>query len=245
MYKVDPARDLNGAWNVNTGMGNYDVEPAITGTAISKQWALFSSQLSSGALGADSPIGGTLAVRSDTTQRVAIFFGTGGLESHTTTAPNEFYAIYADTGEIRSKMTGTCTSNKCEKFYGGAVVTNEQVIFTRTMDPEVGTASCDLGSTKVTAVALEADANGDFTADFTEDVASAVMGALYGDAGAVYFATLSGDVSRIGTPRAPQAGDDTRSTVPIQQYGEGNENSTSNTVGSLAPLTLMGWRQVY
>jgi len=245
VYKVNPALDLEGAWNVNTTYGAIEVDAAVTGAASSRQYALFSSRLSSGALGADSPIAGTLAVRADATTRVAIFFGTGGLESHATTMPNEFYAVYADTGEIRSKRAGTCSSNKCQKFYGGAVVTTEQVIFTATVDPEIGSASCDTGATQVTAVALEADGAGDFATDFIQDVASAVMGALYGDAGAVYFATLSGDVSRVGTPRATNAGEDSTSATPIQQYGDGNENSSTTTVGTTSSLTLMGWRQVY
>ena len=175
---------------------------------------------------------------------MVLFFGTGGLENHPVTRQNEFYAIYADTGEIRSKMTGACNASMCEKFYGGAVVTTQQVIFTRTTDPAVGTTTCDTGSTKVAAVSLEAGTGDQFTVDFTQSVASAVMGALYGDAGALYFATLGGDVSRIGTPRASAAGGDSASST-INPFGQGNESSTTGTVGTNTPLTLLGWRQIY
>ena len=95
------------------------------------------------------------------------------------------------------------------------------------------------------AVSLEAGANDEFATDFTIDVASAVMGALYGDAGALYFATLGGDVSRIGTPRAARAGDDSRATTQPSPFGVGNESATTGTVGTNTPLTLLGWRQVY
>ena len=249
VYKVDPARDLAGGWNDNTGLGALAIDGAVTShpdgsTTTTDQFALFSTRRTSHALGADSPIAGTLAIRSDASTRVVLFFGTGGLESHPVTRPNEFYAVYADTGQIRSKMAGSCNASMCEKFYGGAVVTTQQVIFTRTTDPAVGTTSCDTGSTKVAAVALEAGAGEDFTVDFTQSIASAVMGALYGDAGALYFATLAGDVSRIGTPRSPDAGGDSAGPG-VNPFGQGNESSTTGTVGSNSPLTLLGWRQVY
>jgi hypothetical protein len=241
VYKLDPAKDLNGAVNDNTGLGTI---LADTNSGV-PQMALFSTQTTSGALGAQSPITGTLAVRTDASTRVAIFFGTGGLESHAVTAQNEFYAVYADNGEIRSKMAGSCVGNSCEKFYGGVVVTPEQVILTRTRDPAVGTGTCDVGSTVVQALQLnENAATGEFEEDFSQSLSSAVMGALYGDAGALYFATLSGDISRIGTPRAASAGGDSTSGTPPPQFGEGNETGTG-TVGNADALALLGWRQVY
>ncbi len=75
-------------------------------------------------------------------------------------------------------------------------------------------------------------------------MASVKMGALYGDAGALYFATLSGDVSRIGTPRAANAGDDSNSASPPPQFGGVSEGGTGS-VGSADALALLGWRQVY
>jgi hypothetical protein len=240
VYKLDPARDLDGGWNDNAAMGSILVED-IAGA---RQMALFSTAVSPGALGQESPITGTLAVRSDDSTRVAIFFGTGGLESHPVTRQNEFYAVYADTGEIRSKRTGACVGGSCEKFYGGVVVTPEQVILTRTRDPRIGTGTCDVGATVVEALQLDADPSGSFETDFTQTLTSAVMGALYGDAGALYFATLSGDVSRIGTPRARDAGGDSTSTTRPPQFGEGSESGTG-TVGNADALALLGWRQVY
>jgi hypothetical protein len=239
VYKLDPAVDLDGAYNDNSTLGTFEVDD-ISGA---KQMALFSTRLTSNALGEDSPIAGTMAVRTDSTSRAVLYFGTGGLESHPVTETNEFYAVYADTGEIRSKLVGTCASNICEKFYGGVVVTTEQVIFTRTKDPQVGTSTCDLGSSVVEGMRLDPDGNGDFAVDFTQNLSSAVMGALYGDAGALYFATLSGDISRIGTPRATVAGGDTTAATPPNPWGTGGEGD--GVVGNADELTLLGWRQVY
>jgi Tfp pilus tip-associated adhesin PilY1 len=242
VYKLDPAKDLDGGWNDNSTMGTIEVED-IGGV---KQMALFSTATTAGALGAQSPIAGTMAVRSDTTSdRIVLFFGTGGLESHPVTETNEFYAVYADTGAIRSKLTGVCSNNTCEKFYGGVVVTSTQVILTRTKDPVVGTATCDLGSSVVQGMALTADTNGDFIEDFSQTLGSAVMGALYGDTGALYFATLSGDISRIGTPTYADAGD--RSADPNADVYAGGSGSGAGTgqPGIADRLTLMGWRQVY
>ena len=47
-----------------------------------------------------------------------------------------------------------------------------------------------------------------FTSDFDLGVSSAVMGGLFGDAGAIHFATLAGDVARVGTPRTATPGGD-------------------------------------
>ena len=239
VYKVDPARDLDGAWNDNRDLGVFQVD-VVDGA---RQTALFSTRTTPGALAADSPIAGTMAVRSDGTSRVVLFFGTGGLESHPVTATNEFYAVYADTGEVRSKLTGACAGGTCEKFYGGVVVTRDQVIFTRTRDPRVGTGTCDLGSSVVQGMAISAATTGEFDVDFTQALSSAVMGALYGDAGALYFATLSGEVSRIGTPRAPDAGGDSGASTPPPQWGNAGEGDS--VVGAADQLTLLGWRQVY
>lgn len=243
LYKLDPAKDLDGGWNDNRDYGEFEVED-ISGV---KQVALFSSDLTSGALGAEAPIAGTVAARADNTSRVVLFFGTGGLESHEPSTPNEFYAVYADTGEIRSKHVGTCSGGACEKYYGGVVVTPEQVIFSRTIDPVVGSQACDLGTTVLQAMDLNAGSNGEFTEDFSQSLSSALMGAVYGDAGAIYFATLGGEISRIGTPRSSTAGGD--SSLPsgsLPTYGTGSENEGGPvTIGTTEPLTLLGWRQVY
>ncbi len=240
VYKVAPGVDLAGGWYNNTGMGLIAANTSPDGKP---QMALFSTKTTVGALNSNRPIAGTIAARTDSSTRMVLFFGTGGVESFSTTSTNEFYAVYSDTGVIRSKITGSCTAAGCEKFYGGTVVTPEQVILTRTIDPAIGTSSCDPGSSKIQAVQLNKNASNNFVTDFTLSVSSAVMGSLYGDAGAIYFATLAGDVARIGTPRAAVAGGDT--TAGQQQgMGVGDVATGSATVGTTSGFTLMGWRVV-
>jgi len=236
VYKVDPARDLGGGWNVNADMGTIPAR-APRGNQL---YALFSTKSTSGALGFKAPIAGTLAARPDASTRMVLFFGTGGIEGYDPSKLNEFYAVYADNGEIRSKHVGRCAGGRCEKFYGGAVVTNEQVIFSATTDPAVGTNTCDPGQTTIYGLRLNPDAAGDFVGDFSQPVASAVMGAMYGDAGAIYFATLSGEVVRVGSPRATDAGGDSSA-------GNGGGIANGGDGGALlgSALTIMGWRQVF
>ncbi|MGH9887805.1 MAG: hypothetical protein ACREBE_19895, partial [bacterium] len=138
VYKLNPAVDLAGGYLSNTGMGSITATTTPDGKT---EYALFSTKLTSGGLGSDRTIGGTIAARTDATTRMVLLFGTGGLESVPATSANAFYAVYADTGAIRSKALGTCTLGACEKFYGGVVVTPQQVIFTKTLDPAIGTNS--------------------------------------------------------------------------------------------------------
>ncbi len=237
VYKVDPARDLGGGWNVNDGLGSIEAD-VVDGQQL---YALFSTLDTDEALGVESPIAGTLGAQIDgDTSRLVLFFGTGGLESHSVAEQNAFYAVYADTGEIRAQMAGACPGGRCEKFYGGVVVTREQVMFTRTVDPRIGTGTCDRGTSVIQAVQLSTLEDGQFAVDFEVNAAAATMSALYGDAGAVYFSTLGGDVVRVGSPRATEAGGDsaTGSANDPLEEGEGT--------GSLdSPMSLLGWRQVY
>lgn len=240
VYKLAPGVNLSGGWLANTGMGSILANTTPDGKA---QYALFSTKLSSGALGQDRPISGTIAARTDGTTRMVLFFGTGGLENVSANVTNGFYALYADTGAIRSKLIGTCNAKGCEKFYGGTIVTPEQVILTRTTDPVIGSGTCDLGSSTVQALVLDGNGTQNFLSSFTLAVSSAVMGALYGDAGAIFFATLSGDVARIGTPRAGSAGADTAANYQ-QGTGSGDVPATGTQVGTNSAFTMMGWRVV-
>ncbi len=237
VYKLDPSKSLGNGWNDNSGLGTYEVEAPASGT---KHYAVFSTERTPGALGKQSPIAGTLGATNDVTDRMTVFFGTGGLESHPTNARNEFYAIYASDGSIRSTEKGDCVGGRCEKFYGGVLVTAEQVVFTRTIDPAIGTGTCDLGSTIIQGMALSTATTGAFEEAFQRNVGAAVMGALYGDAGALYFANLSGESVRVGTPRVASAGGDSAAPGGIPQMP-----TTPNVPGTTSALNLLGWRQVF
>lgn len=240
VYKLNPAVDLTGGWYSNVGMGLLPVNATPDGQI---EYALFSTRLTLGSLGADRPIAGTLAARTDSTTRMVLFFGTGGIESVPATSANAFFAVYADTGAVRSKVLGSCNNGTCEKFYGGVVVTPQQVLFTRTVDPAIGTSACDTGSSTISGVQLNPGTGTNFTSDFNLAVSSAVMGGLYGDAGAIFFATLAGDVARVGTPRTTTAGGDTLAGR-TQGMGAGDQATGTQQVGTTSGFTLMGWRVV-
>ncbi len=236
VYKIDPGQNLGGDYMSNTGLGGISIGMS-NGKA---RYALFSTG-QAGALGGGEqrPIVGTIGARSDGTTDMVLFFGTGGTEGLSPTLVNEFYAVYAQDGTIRNKLTGTCAAGRCEKFYGGVVVTPDTVIVQRSVDPIIGGGVCDFGSSSVQAYGL----NAPYTQVF--DISSidgqpihAVSGPLYGDAGALYFATVSGEIKRIGAPRATVAGAD---TAAGHTPGQGaSEAATSAS----APFTMIGWRVV-
>jgi len=140
-------------------------------------------------------------------------------------------------------VLGSCNNGTCEKFYGGVVVTPQQILFTKTVDPAIGTSACDTGSSTISGVQLNPGTGTNFASDFNLAVSSAVMGGLYGDAGAIYFATLAGDVARVGTPRTAVAGGDT-AAGRTQGMGVGDLATGTQQVGTTSGFTLMGWRVV-
>ena len=232
VYKINPAQDLSGAFMANADMGPISLAQK-NGRA---RAALFSTASTTNALAAQRPIVGTIAARTDATTDIVLFFGTGGLESQAPSLVNEFYAVYAKDGRVRNKLTGTCASSRCEKFYNGVVVTPTAVIVQRSVDPVIGGGSCDFGSSKVQSYGL----NDPFAQQF--DLSSsggvpyrAVTGPIYGDAGALYFATVAGTIERIGAPRSATAGGDSTT-------GAIHANGTSETTFVNAPFTLLGWR---
>jgi len=175
-------------------------------------------------------------MQHDNTPHTVRLFSPGGLKSEDVAYNNEFYAINSDTGAIRSKYVGACspTPRRCEKFYGGVVVTTEQVIFTRTID---AVDACDPGSSEIVFAGIDDSASSpgefDFEAIPSVAIPGAAVSSLFGDAGAIYVATLGGQIVRIGTPRAAGAGGG---------IGGGNEGGE---IGVDRPMVLMGWRQVF
>jgi hypothetical protein len=198
--------------------------------------ALFSTELTTNALSAQRPIVSTIAARTDATTDMVLFFGTGGLESQSTTLVNEFYAVYAKDGHVRNKLTGACAASRCEKFYNGVIVTPTAVVVQRSVDAVVGGGSCDFGSSRVQSYGL----NDPFAQQFDLTSSGGVpyragTGPIYGDAGALYFATVAGTIERVGAPRSATAGGDTTS-------GAIHATGSSETSYVNAPFTLLGWR---
>jgi hypothetical protein len=237
VYKLDPAVSLGGSGAADGWLDSRELGAISTGTtdpAGHAVEALFSTRYSTGAIGGERPIGGTIGTRVDESGRVVLFFGTGGLESYDPAQRNEFYAVYADTGAIRNKLIGECTSGRCEKFYGGVVVSTEQVLLTRAIDPPIGTLTCELGNAEVTGLDLD-----DLSVQLSVTTGSASVSSLFGHAGAVYFTTLGGDLVRVGTPVASEAGGEPQGG---SSGGPGGDDSGNGTASG--PLGIVGWRQV-
>jgi len=240
VYKVDPAQSVGSSYIASLGSiatGHSDPDS----NAVS---AIFSTTDTTCAIGAERPIVGTIGARTDSSNRLALFFGTGGVESFDPSLNNAFYAVYADNGEIRGcadgtpekgRVEGVCTAGVCEKFYGGVVVTASDVIVTRATDAPVGTGICEFGTSEVTGFSIA-----EFNTNFSVATNSATVSSLYGDGGAIYFATLAGDIVKIGDARAENAGDDTANGTGGGQ-ASGDDGSGD---GGGEGLGIIGWRVV-
>ena len=259
IYQVDPGQDLSGGIMSNTGLGAI---PALPAPADPDQLiALFSTaDTANGVDGSvagdpttseERPIVGTIAARTDVTGDMVLFFGTGGLTEFDTRYHNEFFAIYAKNGVVRSKLIGGCNGGPraCEKFYGGVTITAEQVIMARTIDPLVGTGTCDDGSTVVQGVKVNANPAIDPTVDVDNFLdalpaqtldSAAVSKSLYARGGAIYLSVQSGQIIQIGQTNAATAGAETASGSRAGM-GQGQ----GGNIGTDKALTLMAWRQIF
>ncbi len=240
VYKVDPAQNVGA--NYITGMGS--ISTGHSDPSANPVDAIFSTTSSACAIRAERPIVGTIGARTDSSNRFALFFGTGGVESFDPSLNNAFYAVYADTGEIRGcadgtpekgRIEGNCVAGVCEKFYGGVVGTQSDVIVTRATDAPVGTGVCEFGTSEVTGFSIA-----EFNTDFSVATNSATVSSLYGDGGAIYFATLAGDIVKIGDARAETAGEDTANGgAPTQASGDDGSGD-----GGGDGMAIEGWRVV-
>lgn len=241
VYKINPAQDLSGGYMGNAGYGGLALGTS-NGVA---RFALFSTASTSGALGAASgnggmrPITNTIGARADTTTDTVLFFGTGGMENFDASLTNEFYAVYAKNGSIRNKLTGTCSGGKCDKFYGGVVVSSDAIYLVRSRDAVIGSSTCDLGASRLLAYDINTLANQFEVSQINGSALAASSGPLFGDGGALYFATVAGTVERVGSPRAPEAGNDSTN-------GTMNNSGTAEpgAAGANTTFTLQGWRVV-
>ncbi len=246
VYKVDPAVDLAGGWNGNAGLGSLLTE-TVDGTDL---FALFATNAQSELTFNTRPIAGNIAAFADGSTRTALFFGTGGLEQDDPRFPNAFYVLYADTGEVRDFVifdnSDEClinaNSNRCEKVYGGVVVTPRQVVFTTVLDPVFGASVCDggpdfnAGRTRIRSFLLD-DLSGEGL--FQEEFGSAIRTPLSSSGNAIYMFTNQGQAVRLGNPKHREAGDESRAG------GSGFGKEEDSTVGTTEPMRLLGWRQIY
>ena len=271
VYKVDPGQDLGGAFLSNTNFGAVPplpvppvpdttnlLEPLFSTveTPDAVDGALDPQDVPPPSVGLYSeeerPIAGAIAARTDATGDIVLFFGTGGLEEFERDYHNEFFAVYAKNGVVRSKQVGTCEAvpapKTCEKFYGGIVATSEQVVFAATEDPRPATGTCDKGDTTINIVKVNQDTALATVENFVDDFggppitlgSAAVSSSLFARGGAIFLTTQSGQIVSVGTTNASVAGSESASGSR-NRMGQGQGGS----IGTDDPITLMAWRQIF
>ncbi len=236
VYKLNLTSETSGGWSSGIGAINVDVVAGI------QLKALF--QTTDG-LPVTGNIGARALIDEDTT-RVALFFGTGGLENVAPFPQNAFYVIAAapedpaDTnpaGLVFATILGDCPATiRCEKFYGGVRLNSEQVIFTRVLEPEIGNAvDCDPGRTRIVALSISGDVSvsGFLQQSFPPiTVDGMITSPITSSGGAIYFTDSRGRLNSVGDPNAGS------------NAGTLDESNPAD-VDPNAPMRILGWRQVY
>ncbi len=191
--------------------------------------ALFSTKSTSGALGAERPIG-ALNVATDATGRLVVYFGTGGTDDSPAGVQNGFYAVYADTGLIRNKLDGSNGIAVGVNFYGGVLQQNGQIIFTDGSYLTGATGLCSSTAGNIVAV----DAN-TLVTQFTDSTTSKIEGPVFASGGEAYAVTLTG-------------------TVTTTAYTNNQTIAASGATGGVGAVqepanftafAILGWRQVH
>jgi hypothetical protein len=200
--------------------------------------ALFSTRVTANALGQDRAIAGTLTAATDATNRLTLYFGTGGTEDTPPNVQNAFYAVYADTGEIRSALDQNSGIAIGVKFYGGVVYNNGQLVFTSGQDLS-GLGLC--APTAGSVVAIDANT---FALQFETVATSKIVAPLYAQQGEIYTVTITGKLmasqfvgQQGGT--APGTGGPGNPGPGLGPGGVGGDQGVFTT-----PFTVLGWRQI-
>jgi outer membrane protein assembly factor BamB len=223
-------------WKLNPGTHSGTTITPIgssVSTGLAAGAALFSTQLTPGALGAQRAIAGTIAAAPDGTGRLVLFFGTGGTDDTPNDVQNAFYAVYADDGTIRSTLSPAAGV----KFYGGVVYNAGQLIFTEGQDLS-GLGLCSPTAGKVVVV----DAN-TFAVQFEIPTSSKIVAPVFAAQGKVYTVTLKGEVVTTQSSTPPAGG---TGGTGGSGGGPGAPPGAPGGGGSAREaLVVLGWRQMF
>lgn len=175
IWKVDPAAARDGVMDsigsrVDVGLAHK---------------ALFSTELTAGALGTERAIAGALTATSDGTNHPVLYFGTGGTDDTPAGAQNGFFAVHADSGLVRSKLDGVAAG---VKFTGGLVYQSGQLVFATGQDGG-GQGLC--APSEGSIVALDAAT---FARQFVTPTRSKIVAPLFAQGGEIYAVTLTGQL---------------------------------------------------
>lgn len=223
-------------WKVDPGSFSGTTMQAVNSTVdvgLSKP-ALFSTRATSGALGYDVAIAGTVAageISTATGKRLVLFFGTGGTEDTPATTQNAFYAVAADDGEIVGSFLGECSGGVCSKFYGGVAVNGNQLIVSQGIDLS-GLGLCAPSAGEISILNAQTLAE-----EFSVPVGSKIVAPVFVQNGELYTVNLQGEL--VTTQYTGETG--TGSGAPGAEPGIGQpENGTTGDV----PFDIVSWRQV-
>jgi outer membrane protein assembly factor BamB len=193
--------------------------------------ALFSTRESTGALGEERAIAGTIAVAEDPLDRkLIVYFGTGGTEETPGSAQNAFFAVVVETGAIRHKLLPASGV----KFYGGIAVNDGQIILSS------GSDLSGLGLCAPTAGEIVAVDQASFDSLFTVGLGSKIVAPVFVQNGEYYTVNLQGDLvtsQYTGAPTAYGSSPPPAGSTPGDPGGD--------QPGSFSqPFTVLSWNQV-
>jgi Tfp pilus tip-associated adhesin PilY1 len=229
VWKIDPSAAVHGV------MGSID---STVDVGLPHK-ALFATKVTPGALGQERAIAGTLTSAVDGSNRLVLYFGTGGTEDTPAAAQNAFYAVYADTGAVRSKLDASTGLAAGVKFYGGVVYQSGQIVFTQGQDLS-GLGLC--APTAGSIVAIDANT---FAQQFATNTNSKIVAPVFAQNGEIYTVTLKGSLMASSfsgsTGSASQTGSGTGS---VDSTGGTTAPPTDNGTAT-GPFTILSWRQAY
>ena len=249
IWKVDPGNNFVTGGEIQEVGSTVDV--GLT------HRALFSTRVTVGGLGEDRAISGTLTAATDFTNRLVLYFGTGGTEDTPAAAQNAFYAVYADSGDIRSKLDGSNGIAAGVKFYGGVVFESGQIVFTSGQDLS-GLGLCAPSAGKIVAI----DAN-TFDLQFEQETNSKIVAPVFAQNGEIYTVTLTGNIYASafmgsgggvaagggggggGAAMGGGGGGGAGGGSGGAGGGGGGGGSGSGLSNETKPFNIIAWRQVY
>ncbi|ACY12856.1 PilC/PilY family type IV pilus protein [Haliangium ochraceum] len=247
IYKVDVTEVIDNS-AAPTGIGTRPL--IVDGLTVNAYFQTYTSPATEG-----PPVTGNFGVRAlddGTSTRVVLFFGTGGIEDEpalSTSPRNKFYALFAapaslgNDAELIDSFDAVCELGSCEKFYGGVIVSSDQVIYSRVLEPVPGNVDCETGRTVVEARNITGTLDSslfDSGVSFSETIDGVATGPLSGHGNAIYILDARGRATVVGDPRAGEAGGDTANGTGNGLGGDARSAALIN-----APMRILGWRQVY
>jgi hypothetical protein len=208
LYKINPAVNDPEVWQVGLG----DVFTGVLDPGAQPIKALFTTKDQASLRVASEtapqrPIFGTIGIEEPlcvggecTGLKTLAFFGTGGEASFAKDKRNAFFKIDTEDGSVDGSVVGSCEATglgRCEKFYGGVIVSSGRVFTTRTYDEVNNALVCDPGSASVTSFNVDTLA---VNTIYQTQQASAIQSSLFAVQGALYATNLKGQIVRIGNP---------------------------------------------